>query len=135
MFSDLLRPSGLGVTIEGGLGTIRVHSQTAESIRMHILNDADPKQVEHELELLQNEPGIWSATDALAISAMISPVEGSWTVIVAPPSASTHWPSMYRPRGTLASSSASVIMSSLFARCRSGSGAVVASAGWVGRWT
>jgi glycogen operon protein len=67
MFTDLLKPSGLGITFDGGVGTIRVYSETAESIRMHIVANDEPRTVLHRLELIQSEPGIWSATDALIV--------------------------------------------------------------------
>ena len=65
MFSDLLAPSQLGITFADGRGTIRVYSETAERVHMHILDQADPRQIAYELKLIQAEPGIWSATDSL----------------------------------------------------------------------
>ena len=67
MFSDLLKPSGLGITFDGGVGTIRVYSETAERIHMHVVNPEDAREVVAKLELIQTEPGIWSATDALIV--------------------------------------------------------------------
>lgn len=55
-------PGTMGVTLENGVGTIRVYSETATSIELCILNPDDPRTVEQSIALSQGDGAIWSAT-------------------------------------------------------------------------
>lgn len=55
-------PGTMGVTIESGLGTIRVYSETATSIELCILNLDDPRKVDTAVQLTRGEDFIWSAS-------------------------------------------------------------------------
>ena len=50
MVSDLLKPSGLGITFDGGVGTARVYSETAE--RIQLKDGADDDGDNHECPCL-----------------------------------------------------------------------------------
>jgi glycogen operon protein len=52
----------MGVTLENGVGTIRVYSETATSIELCILNPDDPRTVDQSIALSQGDGAIWSAT-------------------------------------------------------------------------
>lgn len=60
--SNLLEPGTMGVTIENGLGTIRVYSETADSIKLCIFNADEKPAVEFEVDLERGENAIWSAS-------------------------------------------------------------------------
>ncbi|MEY3676854.1 MAG: hypothetical protein RL351_81 [Actinomycetota bacterium] len=55
-------PGTMGVTLENGVGTIRVYSETATSIELCILNPDDPRTVDQSIALSQGDGAIWSAT-------------------------------------------------------------------------
>lgn len=55
-------PGTMGVTLENGVGTIRVYSETATSIELCILNPDDPRTVEQSIALSLGDGAIWSAT-------------------------------------------------------------------------
>jgi len=55
-------PGTMGVTLDNGVGTIRVYSQTATSIELCILNPDDPRTVDIAVPLNLGEDFIWSAT-------------------------------------------------------------------------
>ncbi|WP_296630009.1 glycogen debranching protein GlgX [Rhodoluna sp.] len=52
----------LGVTIENGIGTIRVYSETATFIELCILNSDDPRTVAASVELQAGADHIWSGS-------------------------------------------------------------------------
>lgn len=62
MFFDPLMQSSLGITFQGDLGTIRVYSETAESIHLLILDADNPRIELSRIALQRGEHGIWSAT-------------------------------------------------------------------------
>ena len=63
--SDLTALAGqLGVTIAGNVGTIRVYSQTAETVELCILDPDDPRTVLKTLQLTRGDGSIWSASDS-----------------------------------------------------------------------
>ncbi len=64
MFFDPLMQSSLGITFQGDLGTIRVYSETAESIQLLILDADNPRIELSRIALQRGEHGIWSATSA-----------------------------------------------------------------------
>ena len=55
-------PGTMGVTLDNGVGTIRVYSQTASSIELCILNPDDPRTVDIAVPLNLGEDFIWSAS-------------------------------------------------------------------------
>ena len=61
---DLPTPGTMGVTIQDGLGTIRVYSANATSIQLCILDEADTRTAKEVIELTRGEADIWAATTA-----------------------------------------------------------------------
>ncbi|MEO0060644.1 MAG: hypothetical protein RL343_262 [Actinomycetota bacterium] len=55
-------PGTMGVTLDNGVGTIRVYSETATSIELCILNPDDPRTVDTAVPLNQGADFIWSAS-------------------------------------------------------------------------
>ncbi|MEY4436909.1 MAG: hypothetical protein RL100_373 [Actinomycetota bacterium] len=66
--SNLPQPGVMGVTVTDGIGTIRVYSETATSIKLCIFNPDGSRTIDHEVPLVQTETGIWVGSHpALAI--------------------------------------------------------------------
>ncbi len=55
-------PGTMGVTLDNGVGTIRVYSETATSIELCLLNSDDPRTVDTAVLLTQGTDFIWSAS-------------------------------------------------------------------------
>ena len=55
-------PGTMGVTLENGVGTIRVYSETATSIELCLLNTDDPRTVDTAVALSPGADFIWSAS-------------------------------------------------------------------------
>ena len=54
----------LGITHKGGKGTIRVYSESAHSIQLHVLNPENLKETTKRIDLSLGEAGIWSASSS-----------------------------------------------------------------------
>lgn len=66
--SNLPQPGVMGVTVADGIGTIRVYSETATSIKLCIFNPDGSRTIDHEVPLEQTEKGIWIGSHpALAV--------------------------------------------------------------------
>jgi glycogen operon protein len=52
----------MGVTLDNGVGTIRVYSETATSIELCLLNTDDPRTVDTAVALTQGADFVWSAS-------------------------------------------------------------------------
>lgn len=53
----------MGVTLQNGVGTIRVYSETASMVELCILNPDEPREVVKSISLQPGDAGIWQATD------------------------------------------------------------------------
>ena len=53
----------MGVTLQNGVGTIRVYSESASTVELCILNPDEPREVIKSVSLQPGEDGIWQATD------------------------------------------------------------------------
>lgn len=61
--SESMPTSGtMGVTISGGVGTLRVYSENATSIELCILDNADPSQTDLILNLVKGDNHIWQVS-------------------------------------------------------------------------
>ncbi|MEN9715159.1 MAG: hypothetical protein RJA35_626 [Actinomycetota bacterium] len=58
-----VNPRRMGVTFNGGIGSVRVYSANAESISFCILDGKNPRQVIETIELVRGDNDIWEATD------------------------------------------------------------------------
>jgi glycogen operon protein len=63
MFASIPAAGTMGVTVSGGIGTIRVYSQTASSIELCILDPLEPKKILETISLAQTG-AIWQASHA-----------------------------------------------------------------------
>lgn len=54
----------LGITHSAGKGTIRVYSENAGSVQLHILNPENRKETLKRIDLSKGEHGIWAATSS-----------------------------------------------------------------------
>ena len=68
-----VNPARLGVTFEGATAIVRVHSATADSIKVNVLNADNPQQVDQTVALTRIDGDIWEArTDALKVGGRYS---------------------------------------------------------------
>lgn len=56
-------PGSMGVTLDNGIGTIRVYSETATAIDLCLLNTDDPRTVTKTVALQRGDLSVWSASD------------------------------------------------------------------------
>ena len=59
---EMPAPGTMGVTLENGVGTIRVYSETASSIELCILNPDDPRTIDNSISLSLGANSIWTAS-------------------------------------------------------------------------
>ena len=64
MSSPLHLDGPMGVSIEDGIGIIRVYSETATEIWLCLLSQENPREIEHEILLSRGESNIWHGSHA-----------------------------------------------------------------------
>ena len=62
MSESMPTPGTMGVTISGGVGTLRVYSENATNIELCILDNADPSQTDLILNLVKGDNHIWQVS-------------------------------------------------------------------------
>ena len=62
MSESMPTPGTMGVTISGGVGTLRVYSENATTIELCILDNVDPSQTDLILNLVKGDNHIWQVS-------------------------------------------------------------------------